>query len=66
MWGLFRFAFIVVNHFYVVPTHYLWLLMLWPLQWISPKIYRTCEEISYQGILSMVSAFSYTAGYNST
>ena len=63
-WGLFRFLFIIVNNLYCIPTHCLWMLMLWPLQWVSPKTYLTLEGIGFQWLLSMVSAWSYTAGYN--
>ena len=62
-YGLLRFLLIIINNLYCIPTHCLWLLTLWPLQWFLPKVYLTLEGFGFQFLLSMVSAWSYTAGY---
>ncbi|KAI9560805.1 hypothetical protein GHT06_011757 [Daphnia sinensis] len=64
IWGTIRFILIIVNNLYCIPTHCLWLLTLWPLKWFSPEIYLTLEGFGFQWLLSMVSAWSYTAGYD--
>lgn len=62
--GLLRFIFILINNFYCIPTHCLWLLMLWPLRWIHPKAYLFLEGLGFQWLLTMVGSWSYTAGYD--
>jgi hypothetical protein len=64
IWGSIRFFLIIVNNLYCIPTHCLWLLTLSPLKWFLPKVYLTLEGFGFQWLLSMVSAWSYTAGYS--
>lgn len=62
--GLLRFIFILINNAYCIPTHFLWLLTIWPIQWVHPKAYLFFEGLGFQWLLSMVAAWSYTAGYD--
>lgn len=62
-WGLLRFLLIIVNNLYCIPTHFLWLLTVWPLQWFWPKAYLKLEGLGFQWLLSMVALWSYSAGY---
>nr|CAH0103276.1 unnamed protein product [Daphnia galeata] len=64
IWGSIRFFLIIVNNLYCIPTHCLWLITLLPLKWFLPQVYLTLEGFGFQWLLSMVSAWSYTAGYN--
>lgn len=64
IWGSIRFFLIIVNNLYCIPTHCLWLITLSPLKWFLPQVYLTLEGFGFQWLLSMVSAWSYTAGYN--
>jgi len=61
--GFVRFWLIIINNLYCIPTHCLWILTLWPLQWFSPKTYLTIEGYGFQWLLSMVSTWSWSAGY---
>jgi len=59
-----RFWLIVINNLYCIPTHCLWILLLWPLQWFSPKMFLTIEGYGFQWLLSMVSTWCWSAGYD--
>merc|ERR1712071_682800 len=61
--GFLRFWLIIINNLYCIPTHCLWMIFLWPLQWFSPKWYLTIESFGFQWLLGMVSSWSWTAGY---
>jgi lysophosphatidylglycerol acyltransferase 1 len=63
--GLLRVLFVLTNNIYCIPTYAMWMLSFYPLTFFSPDLYWYIEGRLFHWLLSMVSLWSYTAGYNS-
>jgi len=60
---LIRIILITVNNIYCIPTHAFILLLFYPIFIISPSTFYKIEETMFTWLLSMVSCWSYSAGY---
>lgn len=64
IWAVIRFLLIILNNLYCIPTHVLWLTLLLPARKYVPALYYRIEQILFSWLLAMVSAWSWSAGYN--
>ncbi|CAG0914279.1 unnamed protein product [Notodromas monacha] len=58
-----RFAWIVFNNVYCIPTYTIWMFMLLPLRLWNPYLYWRIEAVMYEWLLNMVAAWNWTADY---
>lgn len=59
-----RSVLIIVNNFYCIPTHVLWLWLLTPLRRYAPRLYYHIEGSLFSWLLAMVSMWSWSGGYD--
>lgn len=60
---LLRIAWVVCNNMYCIPVYFLIMTVLSPILLFKPHLYWRLEEIFFDWLLSMVTCWSYTAGY---
>lgn len=60
---LIRIILITFNNMYCIPTYTIIMSLLYPIFLLSPAAYYKIEETMFNWMLSMVSCWSYTAGY---
>ncbi|KAK2707616.1 acyl-CoA:lysophosphatidylglycerol acyltransferase 1-like [Artemia franciscana] len=59
-----RMAFIITNNIYCIPTHLAWMTFFWPLKRYYITLWLAIESQLYEWLLTMVSIWCYSAGYN--
>jgi len=58
-----RIVWVALNNLYCIPVHALILVLSYPIFLISPPTFYKLEKTLFTWLLSMVSCWSYTAGY---
>ena len=58
-----RIVWVILNNLYCIPVHALILIFSYPIFLISPPTFSKLEETMSTWLLSMVSCWSFTAGY---
>ncbi|KAM9315657.1 acyl-CoA:lysophosphatidylglycerol acyltransferase 1 [Gastrophryne carolinensis] len=58
-----RFAFMVVNNMFAIPSYVLYLIALQPLRLIDSKLFWDIEGVMFKWLLAMVASWGWTAGY---
>ncbi|XP_072391191.1 acyl-CoA:lysophosphatidylglycerol acyltransferase 1-like [Diabrotica undecimpunctata] len=59
-----RLCFILVNNLYCIPTYVMWMILLLPLRKVNPDIYYKIEGQFFHWLLSVVTLWSNSAGYD--
>ncbi|XP_018917337.1 acyl-CoA:lysophosphatidylglycerol acyltransferase 1 isoform X2 [Bemisia tabaci] len=62
--ALLRLAFVIVNNIYCIPTYCIWMLLILPLKKYHPALYWRIEGFFFHWLLSMVTLWSWSAGYH--
>lgn len=64
-WWVLRGALVLINNLYCIPTYVVWMAVLQPLQFFSPKLFWAVEGIFFHWLLTMVAFWSHSAQYRS-
>jgi len=64
-WLIIRTVLVIVNNLYCIPTYTVWMFLLLPLKALCPQWYWKIEGRLFHWLLSMVTLWSYSAGYHS-
>lgn len=62
--SILRIIFVAVNNVYCIPTYLVWMMFLFPMKYYHPQIYWKLEGLFFHWLLSMVSMWSWSAGYD--
>ncbi|XP_053314676.1 acyl-CoA:lysophosphatidylglycerol acyltransferase 1 [Spea bombifrons] len=58
-----RFAFMVINNMFAIPSYVFYLIALQPLRLFNPKLFWCIEGVMFKWLLAMVASWGWTAGY---
>lgn len=59
-----RIAIVILNNLYCIPTYTIWMVLLMPLKWFNQKLYYKIEGKFFHWLLSIVTMWSWSAGYD--
>ncbi|XP_018331761.1 acyl-CoA:lysophosphatidylglycerol acyltransferase 1 [Agrilus planipennis] len=62
--ALLRLCFILANNLYCIPTYLVWMILLFPLKKVHPECYWKIEGYFFHWLLSVVTLWSWSAGYD--
>lgn len=62
--GILRIIFVLLNNLYCIPTYCVWMVCFQPLRFYTPNMYWTIEGTFFHWLLSIVSMWSWSAGYD--
>lgn len=63
--AIIRITIVILNNIYSIPTYVIWMIMLLPIKRCHPDLYFKIEGLFFHWLLSVVSMWSWTAGYDS-
>lgn len=64
LYNIVRILWVIVNNFYVIPAYFAWLIILFPVYFVSPITFWYFEDVLFGWLLNMVACWNYTAGYD--
>ena len=62
--SLFRTTWVLLCNLICIPTHTAWMLLFLPVYLASPPIYWMIEEVMFSWMLTIVTCWSWSAGYH--
>lgn len=62
--AIIRSTIVIVNNLYCIPTYTLWMILLLPLRWFNRKLYYKIEGKFFHWLLTVVTMWSWSAGYD--
>ena len=60
LYNIVRILWVIVNNFYVIPAYFAWLIILFPVYFVSPITFWYFEDVLFGWLLNMVACWNYT------
>ena len=60
LYNIVRILWVIVNNFYVIPAYFAWLIILFPVYFVSPITFWHIEDVLFGWLLNMVACWNYT------